>query len=109
LEYCKLQDLDSFESLYRMTNGKVNHLLALFRELVIKRAISFERVANLVDIALNRLPMWKLFLNRPTADRQQERLDYLENHICSLEEEEKRRKSMITLHPSFHYYYLSDR
>jgi hypothetical protein len=64
-----LQDLDSFESLYRMTNGKVNHLLALFRELVIKREISFERIANLVDIALNRIPMWKLFLNRPNGQQ----------------------------------------
>lgn len=42
-----------------MTNGKVNHLSALFRELVIKREISFERIANLVYIALNRIPMWK--------------------------------------------------
>jgi hypothetical protein len=56
LEYCKLQDLDNFESLYRMTNGNVDRLLALYRELVIKRKISFERIANLVDIALKRLP-----------------------------------------------------
>ena len=56
LEYCKLQDLDDFESLYRMTNGNVDRLLALYRELVIKRKISFERIANLVDIALERLP-----------------------------------------------------
>jgi hypothetical protein len=47
-----------------MTNGKVNHLLALIRELVIKREISFERIAN-----LNRLPMWKLFLNRPNGQQ----------------------------------------
>ena len=56
LEYCKLQDLDNFESLYRMTNSNVDRLLALYRELVIKRKISFERIANLVDIALERLP-----------------------------------------------------
>jgi hypothetical protein len=52
-----------------MTNGKVNHLLALIKELVIKREISFERIANLVDIALNRLPMWKLFLKRPNGQQ----------------------------------------
>ena len=67
--------------------------MALFGELVIKREISFGRIANLVDIALNRLPMWKLFFEQAkwASDRQQERLDYLD-HICSLEEEEKRRK-----------------
>jgi hypothetical protein len=39
-----------------MTNGNVDRLLALYRELVIKRKISFERIANLVDNALKRLP-----------------------------------------------------
>jgi hypothetical protein len=110
LEYCKLQDLDNFESLYRMTNGNVDRLLALYRELVIKRKISFERIANLVDIALKRLPNVETLFEQAkrAADRQQERLDYLENRIRSLEEEEKRRKGMITLHPSS-YYYLNDR
>ena len=91
LEYCKLQDLDNFESLYRMTNGNVDRLLALYRELVIKRKISFERIANLVDIALKRLPNVETLFEQAkwAADRQQERLDYLENRICSLEEEEK--------------------
>jgi hypothetical protein len=110
LEYCKLQDLDNFESLYRMTNGNVNRLLALYRELVIKRKISFERIANLVDIALKRLPNMETLFEQAkrAADRQQERLDYLENRIRSLGEEEKRRKGMITLHPSS-YYYPNDR
>ena len=101
LEYCKLQDLDNFESLYRMTNGNVDRLLALYRELVIKRKISFERIANLVDIALKRLPNMETLFEQAkrAADRQQERLDYLENRIRSLGEEEKRRKGMITLHP----------
>ncbi len=105
-----MQDLDNFESLYRMTNGNVDRLLALYRELVIKRKISFERIANLVDIALNRLPNVETLFEhaKRAADRQQERLDYLENRIRSLEEEEKRRKGMITLFPSS-YYYLNDR
>jgi hypothetical protein len=110
LEYCKLQDLDNFESLYRMTNGNIDRLLALYRELVIKRKISFERIANLVDIALERLPNVETLFEQAkwAADRQQERLDYLENRIRSLEEEEKRRKGIITLHPSS-YYYPNDR
>jgi hypothetical protein len=37
--------------------------------LVIKRVISFERIANLVDIAKNRLPMGKLFLMRPNGQQ----------------------------------------
>lgn len=48
--------------------------------------------------------METLFEQAKAADRQQERLDYLENRIRSLGEEEKRRKGMITLHPSSYYY-----
>ena len=94
MEYCKLQDLDNFESLYRMTNGNVDRLLALYRELVIKRKISFERIANLVDIALERLPNVETLFEQAkrAADRQQERLDYLENRIRSLGERRKKEE-----------------
>jgi hypothetical protein len=93
-----------------MTNGNVNRLLALCRELVIKSEISFERIANLVNITLNRLPDLETLFEpaKRAIDRQQERLDYLENRIRPLEAKEKRRKGMITLHPSSHYY-LNDR
>ena len=79
-----------------MTNGNVNRLLALCRELVIKSEISFERIANLVNITLNRLPDLETLFEpaKRAIDRQQERLDYLENRIRPLEAS---------------HYYLNDR
>lgn len=109
LEYLKLQDQDNLVSLHIETKGKAGYLWKLYEELVIKRGMSYEKVASLVDNALNKLPYTETLLEQAkwAADRQQERFDSLENRIRALQEEEKRRNRMITLHPSS-YYYLSD-
>jgi hypothetical protein len=95
--------------LYTVTKGNVSQLWELHNELVLKRGMSYEKVANLVDIALNKLPYVENLFEQAkwAADKQQERFDSLGNRIRSLEEE-KSRKNMITLHPSS-YYYLNDR
>jgi transposase len=109
-EYWRLRDQDNLERLYTVTKGNVSQLWELYNELVLKRGMSYEKVANLVDIALNKLPyMENLFEQAKwAADKQQERFDSLGNRIRSLDDVEKRRKRMITLHPSS-YYYLNDR
>jgi transposase-like protein len=109
MEYWKMQDQDNLASLHIETKGKVGNLWKLYEELVIKRGMSYEKVASLVDNALNKLPYTETLLEQATwaADRQQKRFDSLENCIRALQEEEKRRKRMITLHP-YSYYYLSD-
>lgn len=56
LEYWRLQDQDDLESLHIQTKGKAGRLWKLYRELVIKRGMSIEAVANIVDIALDKLP-----------------------------------------------------
>ena len=56
LEYLKLKGLDVLESLYVRTRGKLFSLCKLYEELVVKRGMSIEQVANSVDIDLNRLP-----------------------------------------------------
>jgi predicted DNA-binding protein YlxM (UPF0122 family) len=56
LEYLKLKALDDFETLYVRTRGNLLQLCKLYEELVVKRGMSIEEVANCVDIALNRLP-----------------------------------------------------
>ncbi len=109
LEYQKLQGLDNLESLYVMTKGKVSPLWKLYQELVIKRGMSFKAVANIVDIAIHKLPYMETLYEQAkrAADRQQDKVDYLENRIRSLDEEEKRRKRTITLSPC--NYYVNDR
>jgi hypothetical protein len=110
LEYWRLKGLDILESLHIRTKGKVFSLWKLYRELVIKRGMSFEAVANAVDIDLNRLPDMEILLEETTkaVARKEVKVDYLEKRMCYLEEEEKRRKKMVTLPPSS-YHYVSDR
>lgn len=107
LEYQKLKGLDDFESLYITTKGKVTSLWKLYQELVIKRGMSNEEVANVVDIALNRLPYMETLYEKAhgAALREQEKVDYLENRIRTLKEEKRNR--MILL-PSSSYYYVNE-
>jgi thymidylate synthase len=71
--------------------------------------MSFEAVANAVDIDLNRLPDMEALLEETTkaVARKEVKVDILEDRIHSLEEEEKRRKRIVTLSPSS-YHYVSD-
>jgi predicted DNA-binding protein YlxM (UPF0122 family) len=117
LEYCRLQSQDSLEWLYTVTKGDVAPLLKLYNELVLKRGMNYEKVANLTNAALNKLVYSETLYEQAkyAADRQQQRNDYLEkrndyleNNIRSLEEEEKRRKKLVTLPPSS-FYYASNR
>jgi hypothetical protein len=83
LEYWKLQDQDSVASLHIVTKGRAGRLWKLYNELVIKRGLSYEKVASLVEIALDRLPYVEALYEQAkwAADRQQERYDSLENRM----------------------------
>jgi hypothetical protein len=90
-----------------VTKGRASRLWKLYRELVIKRGMSFEAVANAVDIDLNRLPDMEALLEQTTkaVARKQVDAEYLEKRMCYLEEEEKRRRGrMVTLPPSSYSY-----
>jgi hypothetical protein len=71
--------------------------------------MSIEAVANVVDIALHELPYMESLLDQATraAARAQEKVEYLENRIRTLEEEAEKKKRIITLPSS--YYHVEDR
>src|SRR5215216_2784998 len=107
LEYWRLQGQDKLETLYIVTKGRASRLWKLYRELVIKRGMSFKAVTNAVDIDLNRLPDMEALLEQTTkaVARKQVDAEYLEKRMCYLEEEEKRRRGrMVTLPPSSYSY-----
>jgi hypothetical protein len=109
MEYWRLQDQDDLESLYIVTKGKAGRLWKLYRELVIKRGMSLEEVAKVVDIALHELPDMETLLDEATraAAMKQVDIEHLERRIHTLKEEEKKRKRMVTL--SYHNYYVDNR
>jgi transposase len=115
LEYWKLKRLDVLESLYVRTRDKLFSLCKLYEELVVKRGMSIEQVANIVDIALYRLPHIEGLFEKAKmeADRMQEKRDYLLKDVISLrkqqlelEDANRRRRLVLS---SNHYPYYGDR
>jgi DNA repair ATPase RecN len=75
--------------------------------MIIIREMSNERVISLIETALYKLPYVEAHYEqvKQAADRQQERLDYLESRIHTLKKE---KSKMVTL-PSSSYHYVNDR
>jgi hypothetical protein len=106
LEYWRLQGQNNLESLYIETKGKVGPLWKLYSELVIKKGMSLEEVAKVVDIALHELPDMESLLEQTTKREAMKivEVNCLEYRVRSLEEEVKKRKRMITLAFQNNYY-----
>jgi hypothetical protein len=95
LEYWRLQNQNKLESLYIVTKGMVSRLWKLYKELIIERGMSIEAVANVVDIALNRLPDMEALLEQATkavAGKQVD-ADYLEKRLRRRREKKKENNS----------------
>ena len=86
-EYWKLRGLDKLYTIYKETNGKIWIVLKLYKELIKKRHMSIEQVANAVDIAIHKLPyMESLYRQaKDEADKMQRTIQLLANHIAALE------------------------
>ena len=113
LEYLKLKGLDELVSLYVRTKGEVFYSLCkLNEELVVKRGMSIEQVANSVDIALYRLPYIEILYEKAkeAVGRMQEKRGYLLRDIISLRkelielEDEKRRRKLALSSNHYPYY-----
>jgi predicted DNA-binding protein YlxM (UPF0122 family) len=116
-EYFRLTGQDELISLYARTKGKLSLLLKLFDELALKREMSIEHIANVVEISLHKLPYMESLYDQ--AKREVERLvekrDYLlfninslKKELAQLKEEEKRQRRMLAL-PSYNNYYDNDK
>jgi hypothetical protein len=86
-----MQEQDSFETLYKVTKGHLAPLWILYQELVIKKGMSYEKVANAFNIALNRLPYMEFLYEQVSraVRSKEERSDYLDLRISTLEAEER--------------------
>jgi hypothetical protein len=107
LQYRKLIGQDKLVILHSLLGDRIFSFFKLYKELIIKREMSIERVIRLIETALDKLPYAEAHyeLVKQAADRQQERHDYLENRIHTLRKEKSR---MVTL-PSSSYHYVNDR
>ncbi len=108
LEYWKLVGQDKLAILHALLGNRIFSFFKLYKELVIKREMSIERVANNVEIALDKLPYMETLYEQANreAERKQEKVDYLENRERKLQEE--KRSNTVTL-PPYYYYYPNNR
>lgn len=116
-EYFRLTGQDELISLHARTKGKLSSLLKLFDELALKREMSIEHIANVVEISLHKLPYTESLHDqvKREVDRLEEKRDYmllsinsLKKELVQLKEEEKRQKRMFAL-PSYNNYYDDDK
>lgn len=56
IEYCKLQRLHILISIHKETNGELGPFLKLYKGLIKEGDMSVEKVANIVDIEIHKLP-----------------------------------------------------
>ena len=95
LEYWRLIGQDKLETLHAKGGTRIFSLLKLYKELVIERGMSFEKVAKVVDIALHELPDMESLLEQKTRSSSYERGRYRtprKSHTHS----ERRRKAKNT-------------
>jgi hypothetical protein len=105
-EYFRLTGQDELISLYARTRGKLPSLLKLYDELALKRGMTKEQIANVVEISLHKLPYMESLYEQAKreVDRLVEKRDYL---LAKLKEEEKKQRRMLAL-PSYNNYYDND-
>jgi hypothetical protein len=106
LQYWKMIDQDKLVILHALLGDRIFSFFKLYKELIIKKEMSIEGIVKLVEIALDSLPYVEAHYEqvKQAADRQQERLDYLESRERTLQEEKSR---MVTLPSSS--YHVNDR
>jgi predicted DNA-binding protein YlxM (UPF0122 family) len=106
-QYWKLMGQDKLVILHSLLGNRIFSFFKLYKELIIKGEMSIERVISLIETALDKLPYAETHyqLAKQAADRQQERLDYLESRIRTV----KNEKSRVVTLPSSSYHYLNDK
>ena len=82
-EYWHLKGLDKLNTIHKETNGKLGLFLKLYTELIKKRRMSIEQVANIVEIAIHKLPyMENLYVQaKDQAEKMQFTIQRLANDI----------------------------
>jgi AraC-like DNA-binding protein len=83
IDYLKLRGLDKLNTIYKETNGKIWPFWKLYKELIKKRHMSIEKVANVVEIAIDKLPyMESLYIQaKEEAEKMQRTIQRLANDI----------------------------
>jgi hypothetical protein len=92
-EYWKLRGLQMLDCLYIKTNGKIWPLWKLYKEVIKKKRMSIEQVANGVEIAIHKLPYMES-LYRQIKD-EANKLHYVRQGLVNNIETKKNKISLL--------------
>ena len=97
IEYWKLKGLDKLHTIHKETNGKIWPFWKLYKELVKKRHMSIEKVANVVEIAIDKLPYMESLYEqvKDQVDKMQRTRQGLENYLHTLNDEIASAKALL--------------
>ena len=86
-EYWDLKELHILNTIFKETNGKIWIILKLYKELIKKRRISIEQVANTLDTAIHKLPYMETLYRqvKDQAEKMQHTIQRLSNDIAAKE------------------------
>jgi hypothetical protein len=88
-EYWKLKRLHKLNLIYKETNGKLGPFLKLYQQLVKKKGMSVEQVANAADTDINKLPhMENLYLQAKDEEEKMQRT--IQGLVNDIEERENK-------------------
>jgi DNA-binding CsgD family transcriptional regulator len=81
--YWKLRRLDKLIIIHKETNGKLGPFFKLYRQLIKEKGMSIDKVVNVVDIAIHKLPyMENLYRQaKDQAEKMQHTIQRLANDI----------------------------
>jgi DNA-binding CsgD family transcriptional regulator len=92
-EHWKMRGLDKLNIIHKETNGKIWIVLKLYNELIKKRGMSIEQVANSVDIAIHKLPYMET-LYKQLKD-EVDKLQYIRQYLLNDIETRKHKISIL--------------
>src|SRR5215217_8204711 len=87
IEYCKLKRLHILNSIFKETNGKLGPFLKLYQLMMRERGMRADQVANVVEIAIHKLPHMENLYGQVTdqIDKMRRTRQGLVNDIAGLE------------------------
>jgi hypothetical protein len=86
-EYWHLKGLHHLNTIYKETNGKVWRFWKLYKELIKKKKKNIEQVANVIEIAINKLPYMESLYEqvKEQVEKTQRTIQRLSNDIAAKE------------------------
>jgi len=96
-EYWRLRGLDKLNTIYQETNGKIWPIWKLYKQLIKEKGMGLEKVANIVEIAIHKLPFMESLYEqvKEQVDKMQYKIQQSEKDLNTLNDEIASAKALL--------------